>query len=155
MWVQSLGQEDPLEEGKGPHSSIFACKIPWTEEPGGLQCVRSQKIQTWLKWHSRHRYIGSYIYVFPMYESVELVAQSCLTLCDSMDCIRPGSSVHGILQARILEWVAIPFSRGSSPHRDRTWFSHIAGRFFTIWTTREVYYTFPYICTHVCVWPYT
>ena len=41
-------------------------------------------------------------------------AQSCLTLCDPMDCSPPGSSVHGILQARILEWVAIPFSRGSS-----------------------------------------
>ena len=42
------------------------------------------------------------------------VSQSCLTLCDPMDCSLPGSSVHGILQARILEWVAIPFSRGSS-----------------------------------------
>ena len=50
-----------------------------------------------------------------------LVAQSCLTLCDPMDCIPPGSSVHGILQARILEWVAIPFSRASSQPRDRTW----------------------------------
>ena len=44
-----------------------------------------------------------------------LVTQSCPTLCDPMDCSPPGSSVHGILQARILEWVAIPFSRGSSP----------------------------------------
>ena len=44
----------------------------------------------------------------------------------------PGSSVHGILQARILEWVAIPFSRGSSQPRDRTWVSYIAGRFFII-----------------------
>ena len=43
-----------------------------------------------------------------------LVTQSCLTLCDSMDCNPLGSSVHGILQARTLEWVAIPFSRGSS-----------------------------------------
>ena len=47
-----------------------------------------------------------------------LVAQSCLTLCDPMDCRPPGSSVHGILQARILEWVAVPFSRGSSQPRD-------------------------------------
>ena len=61
-----------------------------------------------------------------------LVAQSCLTLCDPMDCSPPGSSVHGILQARILEWVAIPFSRESSQLRDRIWFSCIAGRFFTI-----------------------
>ena len=51
--------------------------------------------------------------------------------CDPMDCSSPGSSVDGILQARILEWVAIPFSRGSSRPRDRSWVSCIAGRFFT------------------------
>ena len=53
-----------------------------------------------------------------------LVAQLCLTLCDPMDCSPPGSSVHGILQARILQWLAISFSRGSSPPRDQTliWF---------------------------------
>ena len=63
---------------------------------------------------------------------VVLVIQSYLTLCDPMDCSPPGSSVHRILQARILEWVAIPFSRGSSQPRDRTQVSCIAGRFFTI-----------------------
>ena len=66
-----------------------------------------------------------------------LVAQLCLTLRDPVDCSLPGSSVHGILQARILEWVAIPFSRGSSWPRDWTRVSNIAGRFFTIWGTRE------------------
>ena len=55
----------------------------------------------------------------------------------SHGCCLPGSCVHGILQARILEWVAIPLSRGSSQPRDWTWVSHIAGRFFTIWATRE------------------
>ena len=60
-----------------------------------------------------------------------LVSQSCLTLCDPMYC-PPGSSVHGILQARILEWVAMPSSRESSQPRGRTQISHIAGRFFTI-----------------------
>ena len=54
-----------------------------------------------------------------------------------MDCSLPGSSVHGILQARILECIAIPFSRGSSQTRDWTWVSSIVGRFFTIWDTRE------------------
>ena len=61
-----------------------------------------------------------------------LVTQLCLTLCNPMDCSSPGSSVHRILQARILEWVTIlttPFSRGSLPLRDRNWVSHIAGRF--------------------------
>ena len=52
------------------------------------------------------------------------VAQSCLTLCDPMDC-------HGILQAKILEWVALPFSRGSPQPRDQTQVSHIVGGFFT------------------------
>ena len=66
-----------------------------------------------------------------------LVARSCPTLCDPMDCSLPGSSVHGILQARMLEWVAMPSSRESSQLRDWTQVSHIAGGFFTIWATRE------------------
>ena len=60
------------------------------------------------------------------------VSQSCTTLCDSMDY-----TTQGILQARILEWVAFPFSRGFSQPRDRIQVSHIAGRFFTRWATRE------------------
>ena len=58
------------------------------------------------------------------------VTQSCPTLCDPMDCSLPGFSVHGIFQARILEWVAISFSRGSSPLRDQTQVSHISGTCF-------------------------
>ena len=57
-----------------------------------------------------------------------LVTQSCLTLCNPMDCSPPGSSIHGILWARILAWVAIPSSRRSSQPRDRTWVSCTAGR---------------------------
>ena len=60
------------------------------------------------------------------------VAQSCPTLCYPVDCSPLGSSVHGIFQARILEWVAISFSRGSSQPRDPTWVSCIPGRFFTV-----------------------
>ena len=70
-------------------------------------------------------------------EWVSEVAQSCLTLFDPMDRSSPGSSVHGIFQARVLEWVAISFSRGSSQPRDWTWVSFTAGRRFTIWATRE------------------
>ena len=55
-----------------------------------------------------------------------------------MDCSLPGSSIRGILQARLLEWVAISFSRGSSQPKNRTWVSRIAGRFFSNWVTREV-----------------
>ena len=63
------------------------------------------------------------------------VTQLHPTLCDPMNL--PGSSVHGILKARMLEWFAIPFSRGSFQSRDQTHVSHIAGRFFTSWSTRE------------------
>ena len=66
------------------------------------------------------------------------VAQSCPTLCDPMNCSPPGSSIHGIFQARILEWVTISFSRRSSWPRDWTEVSRIVGRCFTVWATREV-----------------
>ena len=62
------------------------------------------------------------------------VVQSCPTLCDPMNY-----TVHGIFQARLLEWVAFPFSRGSSQPRDQTQVSHIAGRSFTSWAARKAY----------------
>ena len=65
------------------------------------------------------------------------VAQLRLTLCDRIDY-----AVHGILQARILKWVAIPFSRASSQPRDPIQVSLIAGRFFTSWATREAWYAY-------------
>ena len=75
-WVQSLGQEDCLEQEMATHSSVLAQKIPWTEGPGGLQSIvqYSEVIQSWL------------------------------TLCDAMGCSLRGSSIHGIFQARILDW---------------------------------------------------
>ena len=66
-----------------------------------------------------------------------LVTQPCPTLCNPMDCSLPGSSAHGILLARILEWVAVLFSRGSFWPRDWTCGSCIAGEFLTVWATRE------------------
>ena len=81
-------------------------------------------------WHS------AFFLVQLSYESE--VAQSCLTLCNPMDCSLPGSSVHGIFEARVLEWPAISFSRGSSRPRDWTQVFHIVGRSVTIWATREV-----------------
>ena len=62
------------------------------------------------------------------YEKCKVTSLSRVRLCDPMDCSPPGSSVHGILQARVLEWGAISFSRGSSWPRDRTWVSHTVGR---------------------------
>ena len=63
--------------------------------------------------------------------------QSCPTLCDPMDCSSPGSSVHGILQVRILGWVAVPFSGGSSQPRDQTWVSCIDRQILYHWATWE------------------
>ena len=77
------------------------------------------------------------INLFLYNESESEFAQSCLTLCDPMDCSLPGSSVRGIFQARVLERVAVSFSRRFSQPRDRTQVSHIAGGIFTSWVTRE------------------
>ena len=92
------------------------------------------------------------------------VTQSCLTLCDPVNCSLPSSSIHGILQSRILEWVAIAFSRGSSQPRDQTQVSRVAGRHFTIWATREAQHIYMHHiffihlsvdghlgCSHVCL----
>ena len=82
------------------------------------------------------------VFHIPLYSPTSLLvwkswcaAQSCPTLCDPMNCSLPGSSVHGILQAGILKWVAISFSRRSSWPSDRTYLFCIAGRFLTIWAT--------------------
>ena len=68
------------------------------------------------------------------------VTQPCANLCNPMDCSLPGSYVHGIFQASVLEWVAISFSRGFSQPRDRTWVSCTASRFFNEWATREAHF---------------
>ena len=83
----------------------------------------------------------TFIYFAIIYdESESEVVQSCPTLCDPMDCSLPGSSLHGIFQAIVLEWIAISFSRGSSRPRDRTRVSRIVDRRFIIWATREGHY---------------
>ena len=74
----------------------------------------------------------------------KLVIQSCPTVCKPMDCSPPGSSVHEILQARIPEWIAISFSKGSSRLRDWTWVSCIPGRCFNLWVTREALFNITY-----------
>ena len=129
IWVPSMGLKDPLEKGMATHSSILAWEIPWTEEPGGLQSLESQRVgHNWVTKHSTAQSIKM---------NMCFIAQLYLTLCDPMDCRLPGSPVHGILQARILDWVSIPFSRGSSLPRDWTQVSCTADRFFTFWATRE------------------
>ena len=119
--VQSLGWEDPLEKEMATHSSTLAWKIPWTEEPGRLQSVGSQRVE--------HDWVTS----------LTLCAkslQSCLTFCDPMDCSPPGSSVHGILQARILEWVAVPSSGEFSWPRDWTLVSYVWYPYTKCWVVK-------------------
>ena len=82
---------------------------------------------------------GGFFNTSATWEALESeIAQSCVTLCDPMDCSLPVSFVHGIFQTRILEWVAISFSRRSCQPKDWTWFSRVVVRCFTIWATREV-----------------
>ena len=81
-----------------------------------------------------------------------LVTQSCPILCSPTDCNPPGSSVHGILQARILEWVTIPFSRGSSRPRNQTQVSCITGRRFTVWASRGAYTHYLFIVFSMVVY---
>ena len=108
----------------------FSCLENPTDRGAWWAAVqRVAKSWTWLKPLSMHpMYCGPY----------EVNSLSHVQLCNPMDCSPPGSSsVYGIFQARTLEWVAIFFSRGSSRPRDQTQVSHIAGRLFTFWATRE------------------
>ena len=143
MWVQSLGLEDHLKEGMATHSSILAWRVPWTEEPGELQSMGSQKVghnlatkqQQVVAAVTTQRYTSkcfmcknTLMFIQNFLNTCKCLSvtacmhaksfQKCPTLCNPMDCSPPGSSVHGILQARILMWVIMPSSRGSSPPRD-------------------------------------
>ena len=95
------------------HPSIISWKIPWAEEPGRLQAMGSQRVG-----HNR----GT---------NTHTVAKSCLTLYNLWTVAQQAPLYMGFSQARILEWVAISFPRGSSQPRNQTCISHLAGRFFT------------------------
>ena len=103
--------------------SILALIISWTEEPGELQSMGLQRV--------RHNWMTNTLY----HQGSSYIYSSRSVMSDSLWV--HGLYSHGILQARILECVAFPFSRGSSQPRDQTQVSHIAGRFFTSWSSRE------------------
>ena len=92
-------------------------------------CASVTSSREWGQGHSLHKVISRTTWK----------CSSCLTLCDSLHCSPPGSSIHGTLQARIPEWVATPFFRGYSQPRDQTQVSRIAGKFFTIWAPRTMW----------------
>ena len=125
--VRFLGQEDPLEKEMATHFSILAWEIPWTEKPGGLQSMGLHRVRgNWVTKQKQYENALFFIHVFfPLINLlifvssfivivVYNVSKSYPTLCDLMDGSPPGFSVHGIFQARILEWVAISSSRRSS-----------------------------------------
>ena len=108
MWgtqVSSLGQEDPLEKGMATHSNIHAWRIPWTEDPGRVQSMPSQRVGNDGATNTHFSF---------MCVCMRACVQLCLTLYNPVDYKPPGSSVHRILQAKILEWVAMPSSKGFS-----------------------------------------
>ena len=111
-----------LEKEMATHSSVLASRIPGTGHPGGLPSMDGvAQSRTRLKWLSSKTVKADLQMVTASrVKNWSEVAQSCLTLCDPMDSSPPGSTIHGIFQARILEWAAISFSRGSSQPRDGT-----------------------------------
>ena len=125
--------------GGGGAQSLESTRVLWDlplgmplDSPGENQ----RKISSWLQQRERAIIIIT-ILRYTQRKKESEVAQLWPTLCDPMDCSLSGSSVHGILQARILEWVVISSSRGSSEPRDRTQVSCIAGGRFIVWATRE------------------
>ena len=100
-----------------------------------VSCITSRFFNVWAIREAPDP-LGSYLKLVK--ESESEVSQSCPILCHPMDCNLQGSSIHGIFQARIMEWVAISFSRRSSRPRDWTQVSCIVGRCFTIWATLKL-----------------
>ena len=90
------------------------------------------------------------LYEAQKWKSEVLVSQLCPTLCNSIDCSPPGSSVHRILQSKIPEWITIPFSRGYFHPRHWTWSFCIAGRYFIIWGTKEAHICHIYTYNSIC-----
>ena len=128
QWVSSSHQ---LAKVFGASASVFPMNIQDWFPLGLISAV--QGTLSFLQHHSSKASVLIYVSELKWSD----VTQSCPTLWDTMDCSLSGSSVHGILQVRILEWIIIPFPRGSSQLRDWTQVSCIAGRFFTVWSPRE------------------
>ena len=123
-WVRSLGREIPWRRKWQPTPVLLPRK---SHGRRSLVSMGSQRVG-----HDRATSLYNLMWT-PKWSEVKVkVAQLCLTLCDPMNY-----SVHGILQASILQWVAVPISRGSSQPRDRTQVSCVTGGFFTVWATRE------------------
>ena len=111
-----IGKTRDLSKKIRDTKGTFHTKIGTKKDRNGMDLTEAEDTKKWQQYT----------------ESESEVAQSCPTLCNPMDCSLSGSSVHGIFQARVLEWIAISFCRGSSLPRNRTQVSRIAGRRFTV-----------------------
>jgi len=148
--VRSLRWEDSPEEVMATDSSTLAWRIPWTEEPGGLQSMGSQRVKRdWVTERTHtHTYLLYTCEIPRKTEQLPQVAQAAIlnnmracqvtpVVSDSLwpySCTLQAFSVHVILQPRILEWVAMPPSEGSSLPKDQPtslMSPELAGRFFT------------------------
>ena len=133
---------DDSPPGSSVHGILQARILEWiailffrgSSQPRDGTCVSCIASRFFTIWAIRE---AQMLYTSPLSDSE--VTQSCLTLCDPMDCSPPASSGHGILQARILEQVAISYSRGSSRPRDLIWVSCIGRRILYHWAIREAH----------------
>ena len=124
-----------------------------------LQFLYEQGIRCWVDFHCFYQAFGDWKCKLKVRRSQEsfiikeswdsFITKLYPTVCNPLDCSLPVSSVHEILQARILKWVAVPFSRGSSRPRNRNRVSCIVGKFFTNWATREAHYLSEFAQIHV------
>ena len=140
--IRSLRWEDSPGEGNGNQPQHSCLENPvnrgaWWATVHGVAKSRTRLSDQHFTFSLPVGHLGSPKYVILVFKNicntsayiVCLVTQSCPTLCNPIDCSPPGSSIHGILQARILEWVVVPFSRGSSRPRDQTWAFCIAVKY--------------------------
>ena len=127
IWLSGHESEQTLEVSEG-QSSLAFCNLWGCKELDTVWWLNNNTKQM----SGRCIWLANLNHVQILAASGVKVTQSCPTPCDPMNCV-----VHGIFQARILEWVTFPFSRGSSQRRDLTQVSHTAGGFFTSWATRE------------------
>ena len=135
QWSRSVVSDSYRLHGLQPTRLLRPWDFPGKSTGVGCHCLLRVRFYCTVRWIS-HGGDGG------------VVTQSCTTLCNPTDCSPPGSSVHGILQTRILEWVAISFSKGSSQPTDQILISCIVGGFFTNWV---ITYTCVCVCVCVCI----
>ena len=145
-WVRSPDWEDPLKARHG-NTLSYSC----LENSCGQRSLVGYSRWGLKEWGATKRLSTQSNKQLSFDADCVLVTQSCPTLFNPMDYSPLGSSVHRIFQARIREWVAISFSRGSSWSRDQTWVSYLASSCFTVWATREATWgIFLFVCFVFC-----